>query len=200
MNFVASHSLGVSLAAIALFVIVLLWFAKAYNRLVRLRNRAEATWAEIDVQLKRRHDLVPNLVRVVQGYAAHERGTLDEVTRARNQAIAAQAGADQARAENVLTTSLGRLLADAESYPNLKAAPEFKDLQDELAQIETLIAQARGAYNLTVQAFNNSVDTVPGDVVAWFASMSELDYLGADDEDRDVPSAELNVPPAAVAS
>jgi LemA protein len=200
MDFVGSHSLGVSLAAIALFVLVLLWFAKAYNRLVRLRNRAQAMWAEVDVQLKRRHDLVPNLVRVVEGYAAHERGTLDEVTRARNQAIAARAGADQAHAENVLTTSLGRLLADAESYPNLQAAPEFKDLQDQLAQIETLIAEARGAYNTTVQAFNNAVDTVPGNVVAWFASMSELDYLGADEADREVPSAELNVPPAAVAS
>jgi len=174
----------------------LLWAAKTYNRLVRLRNRAEAMWAEIDVQLKRRHDLVPNLVHVVEGYATHERGTLDEVTRARNQAIAARQTGDQSKAENVLSASLGRLFADAESYPNLEAAPEFKDLQDQLEQTETVIAQARGAYNMTVQAFNNSIDTVPGNIVAWAASMGELEYLGAGDNERAVPSAELDIPPA----
>jgi LemA protein len=183
-------------AVFAAVIASLLWAAKTYNRLVRLRNRAEAMWAEIDVQLKRRHDLVPNLVHVVEGYATHERGTLDEVTRARNQAIAARRTGDQSKAENVLTASLGRLFADAESYPNLEAAPEFKDLQDQLEQTETVIAQARGAYNMTVQAFNNSIDTVPGNIVAWAASMGELEYLGADDDERTVPSAELEIPPA----
>jgi LemA protein len=178
-------------------VAAFVWTAKTYNRLVRLRNRAEATWAEIDVQLKRRHDLVPNLVHVVAGYATHERGTLDEVTRARNQAIMArQQGGDPAKAENFLTASLGRLFADAESYPNLEAEPSFKDLQDQLEDIETLIAQARGAYNMTVQAFNNSTMTFPGSLVAWGASMSELQYLGADDDEREVPSAALDIPPA----
>jgi LemA protein len=200
MDFVGQHSLGVTLAVIALFVVALLWFAKAYNRLVRLRNRAEAMWAEIDVQLKRRHDLVPNLVRVVEGYATHERGTLDEVTRARNQAVAARLAADQAKAENVLTASLGRLFADAESYPNLEAEPAFKELQDQLEQVEQAIAMARGAYNTTVQAFNNAIETVPGNLVAWFASMSDLDYLGAEDDDRVVPSADLGIPPAAAVS
>jgi LemA protein len=184
---------------VAIFAVVigsLLWAAKAYNRLVRLRNRAEAMWAEIDVQLKRRHDLVPNLVNVVAGYATHERGTLDEVTRARNQAMAARQPADQAKAENVLTTSLGRLFADVESYPNLEAEPAFKDLQDQLEQIETTIAQARGAYNLTIQAFNNSIQTVPGNIVAWAASMGELEYLGAEDDEREVPDVQLDIPPA----
>ena len=200
MDFVGQHSLGVMLAVIALFVLALLWFAKAYNRLVRLRNRSEAMWAEIDVQLKRRHDLVPNLVHVVEGYAAHERGTLDEVTRARNAAVAARAASDQAKAENVLTASLGRLFADAESYPNLEAEPAFKEFQDQLEEIEKAIAMARGAYNTTVQAFNNAIETVPGNLVAWFASMSELEYLGAEDEDRAVPDAELDIPPAAAMS
>jgi LemA protein len=173
------------------------WTAKTYNRLVRLRNRAKAMWAEIDVQLKRRHDLVPNLVHVVAGYATHERGTLDEVTRARNQAIMArQQGGDPGKAENFLPASLGRLFADAESYPNLEAEPSFKDLQDQLEEIETLIAQARGAYNMTVQAFNNSIMTFPGSLVAWGASMSELQYLGAEDGEREVPSAALDIPPA----
>jgi len=187
-------------AVFAVVIASLLWAGKTYNRLIRLRNRAEAMWAEIDVQLKRRHDLVPNLVHVVEGYATHERGTLDEVTRARSQAIAARQTGDQSKAENVLTASLGRLFADAESYPNLEAAPEFKDLQDQLEQTETVIAQARGSYNMTVQAFNNSIDTLPGNIVAWAASMGDLEYLGAEDGERAVPSAELEIPPAAASA
>jgi LemA protein len=187
-------------AVFALVIGSLLWAAKAYNKLVRLRNRAEAMTAEIDVQLKRRHDLVPNLVHVVGGYATHERGTLDEVTQARNQAIAARQAPDQAKAENVLTATLGRLFADVESYPNLEAEPAFKELQDQLEQIETTIAQARGAYNTTVQAFNNSIQTVPGNIVAWAASMGELEYLGAGDDERAVPSAELGIPSAAASA
>jgi LemA protein len=187
---------------VAFFAVViasLVWTAKSYNRLVRLRNRAQAMWAEIDVQLKRRHDLIPNLVHVVQGYTTHERGTLDEVTRARNQAIMAQQqGSGQGKAENMLTASLGRLFADAESYPNLEAEPAFKELQDQLEEVETVIAQARGAYNMTVQAFNNSIQTVPGNLVAWGAGMSELEYLGAEDDERDVPSADLEIPAAPV--
>ena len=168
-----------------------LWATKTYNRLVRLRNRAAAMWAEIDVELKRRHDLVPNLVSVVSGYAEHERGTLEEVTQARNLALAARQPADQAKAENMLSASLGRLLADAESYPQLKAEPAFQSLQEQLAQVETLIAQARQSYNLTVQAFNNAVDTVPTNLVAWFASMEELPFLGADADERDVPQVDM---------
>ena len=172
-------------------IFTMLWATKTYNRLVRLRNRAAAMWAEIDVELKRRHDLVPNLVSVVSGYAEHERGTLEEVTQARNLALAARQPADQAKAENMLSASLGRLLADAESYPQLKAEPAFQSLQEQLAQVETLIAQARQSYNLTVQAFNNAVDTVPTNLVAWFASMEELPFLGADADERDVPQVDM---------
>ncbi len=177
-------------------ILALLWAAKAYNRLVRLRNRAAAMWAEIDVELKRRHDLVPNLVSVVSGYAGHERGTLDEVTQARNLALAARRADDQAKAENMLTASLGRLFADAESYPNLEAEPAFQALQQQLAQIETLVAEARQAYNTTVQAFNNAVDTVPTNIVAWFASMDELEFLGTATDERAVPTVDLQIPPA----
>jgi LemA protein len=184
----------------AVVIAGLLWSAKTYNRLVRLRNRAEAMWAEIDVQLKRRHDLVPNLVQVVEAYATHERATLDEVTRARSQAVVARQASDQAKAENVLTASLGRLFANAESYPDLEAAPEFKELQDQLEEIETLIARARGAYNMTVQAFNNAVQTVPGNIVAWGASLSELAYLGAEDDERAVPEVQMDIPPATTVS
>ena len=117
-----------------------LWWGSTYNRLIRLKNRSEAMWAEIDVQLKRRHDLVPNLVAAVGAYATHERRTLDEVTQARNQALAARTPGDQAKAENLLTSTLGRLFADAESYPQLKADEGFEQLQAELVQIEQSIA------------------------------------------------------------
>src|SRR5712691_3851055 len=144
----------------ALFAIAL-WLASVYNKLVRLRNRADALWADIDVQLKRRHDLIPNLVALVSGYATHERGTLDEVTLARKQAIAATNPGEQTQAENVLTGALGRLFANVESYPDLKAAAEFRRLEEELSQLERVISMSRQAYNLTVQAYNNTVDTVP---------------------------------------
>jgi len=177
--------------------VVGVWWTKTYNRLVRLQNRAAAMWAEIDVELKRRHDLVPNLVSVVAGYATHERATLDEVTEARNRAIAAQRPSDQAKAENLLTASLGHLFANVENYPQLKAEPAFQELQEQLARLEQTIAQARQAYNLTVQAFNNGIETVPGNIVAWFGSMEELEYLGAEDGDRAVPEVQLRIPPAA---
>jgi LemA protein len=200
MDFVSDHTTAILIVLLAAVVLAFVWFAKTYNRLVRLRNRAAAMWAQIDVQLKRRHDLVPNLVHVVEGYATHERTTLDEVTSARNMAVASQQTPDQAKAENLLTASLGRLFADAENYPNLEAEPTFKELQEQLEQIETTIAQARGAYNMTVQAFNNGIMTVPGNLVAWFASFSELEYLGMEDDDRAVPSAAMNLPSAAVSS
>jgi LemA protein len=200
MDFIADHTGTILIVLLVVVVLALIWCAKVYNRLVRLRNRAEAMWAEIDVQLKRRHDLVPNLVHVVQGYATHERGTLDEVTEARAQAMSAPGVTEQARAENVLTASLGRLFANAESYPNLEAEPTFKELQEQLEEIEANVARARGAYNLTVQAFNNLIGTVPTNIVAWFGSFSALGYLGADDDERSVPSAELELPRAVVSS
>src|SRR2546429_8202497 len=114
-------------------VVFAFWLAVNYNKLVRLRNRADALWADIDVQLKRRHDLVPNLVRVVSGYATHERGTLDEVSLARNQAVAATSPADQAHAENLLTGALSRLFANVQRYHDLKAAGDFQRLHSHLS-------------------------------------------------------------------
>jgi len=131
---------------LALLALAALWVGSVYNKLVRLRNRADALWADIDVQLKRRHDLIPNLVALVSGYATHERGTLDEVTLARKQAIAATNPAEQTQAENVLTGALGKLFANVESYPDLKAATEFRRLEDELSQLERVISMSRQAY------------------------------------------------------
>jgi LemA protein len=180
-------------ALLAALALAALWFGKTYNQLVRLRNRADALWADIDVQLKRRHDLIPNLVSVVSGYATHERSTLDEVTEARNQAVAATDTAEQTQAENVLTGALGRLFANVERYPDLKAAAEFRRLADELAELERVISMSRQAYNLTVQAYNNAVDTVPSTYVAWLTSFGDRPYLTVSDSDRDLPDADLSI-------
>src|SRR2546423_969728 len=181
---------------LALLALMALWVTSVYNQVVRLRNGGDARWADIDRQLKRRHDLIPNLVAVVSGYATHERGTLDEVTLARNQAVAATDSAEQTQAENVLTSALGRLFANVERYPNLEAAAEFQRLQDELAQLERVISMSRRAYNLTVQAYNNAVDTVPSTYVAWLTSFGNRPYLTVEESDRDVPDVDMHVPAA----
>jgi len=183
-------------ALLAALALATLWLGSVYNRLVRLRNRADALWADIDVQLKRRHDLIPNLVAVVSGYATHERGTLDEVTMARTHAIAATGPGEQTQAENVLTGALGRLFANVEAYPELKAVAEFQQLHGELARLENVIAMSRQAYNLTVQAYNNVVDTVPTAFVAWFTSFEDRPYLTAAESDRALPEVDLSMPPA----
>jgi LemA protein len=172
------------------------WTVVTYNKLVRLRNRADAVWADIEVQLKRRHDLVPNLVEVVEGYATHERGTFEEVTEARSHAVAAESPDDQTRAENALSGALARLFATAEAYPDLEAEERFQELQQELVRLEDTIALARQAYNLSVQAYNNTVQTVPTNFVAWLTSFPARDFLAAPASERDVPQVELNLPSA----
>jgi LemA protein len=177
-----------------LLLLAVLWMATVYNKLVRIRNRADALWADIDIQLKRRHDLVPNLVQAASSYATHERSTLDEVTRARNQAVLATSPTDQAQAENMLTRALGRLFADAEQYPNLKAEGDFGRLETELEEIESTIAMSRQAYNMTVQAYNNLVDTFPSNIAASLVGFEDRPYLSVDEADRAVPSATVPTP------
>jgi len=184
------------LAALVAFA---LWLAVNYNKLVRLRNRADALWADIDVQLKRRHDLIPNLVEVVSGYATHERGTLDEVTLARNRAVAATSPDQQAEAENVLTGALSRLFANVERYPDLRAEGDFQRLETQLADLENVIAMSRQAYNLTVQAYNNAVQTFPTNIVASFSGFADRPYLTAEESDRSRPEINLDIPAANVA-
>jgi LemA protein len=181
---------------LAALVVFALWLAVNYNKLVRLRNRADALWADIDVQLKRRHDLIPNLVEVVSGYATHERGTLDEVTLARNQAAAATSPDEQAQAENVLTGALGKLFANVERYPDLRAEGDFQRLEAQLAQVEQVIAMSRQAYNLTVQTYNNAVDTLPTNIVASFSGFADRPYLTAEESDRSLPEINLDLPPS----
>jgi LemA protein len=170
-----------------------LWAVVTYNKLVRLRNRVDAVWADIEVQLKRRHDLVPNLVETVEAYAVHERGTLEEVTLARRQAVDAGTTEDRAKAENLLTDALVRLLATAEDYPELEAEERFQDLHQDLRRLEDLIAIARQAYNLSVQAYNNAVQTVPTNFVAWIASFPPREFLSAPASEREVPEADFDL-------
>src|SRR5436190_3834451 len=162
-----------------LLIVVLAWVMVTYNRLVRLRNQVAASWAQIDVQLKRRHDLIPNLVETVKGYAAHEKGTLDAVVQARNSAMAStgQGPAQQAAAEGMLTQTLGRLFALAEAYPNLKANENFLGLQRELANTEDKIAYARQFYNSAVQSMNNAVHTFPANMIAGMGGFREQQYF-----------------------
>src|SRR5438094_3843481 len=137
-----------------------------YNRLVRLRNRAENAWAQVDVQLQRRHDLIPNLIETVKGYASHERGVFEEVTATRASAQDAKGVEQQAQAENALTAALGRLFAVAEAYPALRATENFQNLQAQLADVEQNIAVARQVYNDTVLSYDNALQSVPTNVIA----------------------------------
>jgi LemA protein len=153
---------------LGIIVVVVLWAIMVYNSLVAMRQRVSQSFADIDVQLKQRHDLIPNLVETVKGYAAHERGTLDEVVRARNAAMAAQGPAQVAAAENVLSGALRQLFALSESYPDLKANQNFQQLQAELTDIENKIAAARRFFNNSVQEYNTGIQQFPA---AMFASM-----------------------------
>jgi len=177
-----NFGLLVTLGAVALVLLLLIgWAISTYNRLVRQRNQVKASWAQIDVQLKRRYDLIPNLVETVKGYAAHERGTLDAVVAARGAAMAAAGGgasgvADRAEAEHLLTQALGRLFALAEAYPDLKASHNFAALQSELANTEDKIAYARQFYNSAVQTLTNSIQSFPSSLIAGMGGFRPPDY------------------------
>ncbi|HEX8645593.1 MAG TPA: LemA family protein [Thermoleophilaceae bacterium] len=151
---------------LAVAVLLAIGVVLIYNSLVAKRNRAENAWAQVDVQLRRRHDLIPNLVETVKGYAAHERGTFEAVTEARSAAQQAQGPAAQAQAETALSGALGRLMAVAENYPALRATENFQQLQTELGTTENKIATARQVYNDTVLTLNNACQQVPTNIVA----------------------------------
>ncbi|MEA2451444.1 MAG: LemA protein [Actinomycetota bacterium] len=171
--------------AIGVAVLVVLFLVVTYNRLVRLRNRIEAAWAQIDVQLKRRHDLIPNLVETVKGYAAHERETLEAVTKARQQAVAAKGVEEQAQAENMLTATLRQLFAVSEAYPELKANENFLALQEELTGTESRIAFSRQFYNEQVLAYDNALETFPSNLVAGAFNFEPKEYFEAEEGSRE---------------
>lgn len=177
--------------SIAVFVLVLLALAVTFNKLVRLRNRAGNAWAQIDVQLKRRADLIPNFVEAVKGYASHERETFEAVTNARTQAQQAKTVEDRAQAENVLTAALGRLIAVAEAYPELRASENFQQLQAQLSETEDKIAVSRQVYNDTVLTYDTALQTFPTALVAGTLGFSARAYFEADAAAREAPQVKF---------
>ncbi len=190
--------------AIVFGVIILglvLWFFGAYNGLIRLRNQVQEAWAQIDVELKRRHDLIGNLVETVKGYAQHERGTLEAVTQARAAAMApGQSPADAGRSEAALTQALVRLNAVAEAYPDLKANANFTALQQELSSTEDRIASARRYYNANVKELNTKVESIPTNFIAGPAGVTKAEYFELESAvEREAPKVSFDPNPGAPA-
>ena len=170
-----------------------LWLVAKYNGLVRARVRVDEAWAQIDTQLQRRHDLIPNLVETVQGYAAHERQTFEDVTAARARAVSVQAPGDLAEAEDGLTQALGRLLAISENYPQLRADANFRQLQEELAHTENMVAGARGHYNASVRTYDTAREVFPTSIMAGMFNFEDRDYFEvATVEVRDAPNVSFD--------
>src|SRR5687767_352374 len=165
------------LIVIAVVAVAVLFVVLAYNGLVAKRNRSENAWAQVDVQLRRRYDLIPNLVESVKGYAAHEQSTFEAVTQARAAAQKAEGPAQQAQAEAALSGALGRLMAVAEAYPELRATENFQQLQAELGATENKIATSRQVYNDTVLTYNNAVQQVPTNIVAGLFNFDTREYF-----------------------
>ncbi len=165
-------------------VVLLAIVVGMYNGLVTLRNKIEAAWAQIDVQLKRRYDLIPNLVETVKGYATHERETLEKVIQARNMAQSATGAAEQAQAENMLTGALKSLFAVSEAYPDLKANQGFLDLQEELTSTEDRISYARQFFNDIVYKYNTKIQVFPTVIIANMFNFDEREYFEAEGEER----------------
>ena len=181
---------------LAIVVIAIIYVIATFNGLIRLQQRADEGFSDIDVQLKRRHDLIPNLVETVKGYAAHERGTFEAVTNARTAAQQAQGVAQQAEAENMLTAAIGRLFAVAEAYPQLRATENFQQLQAQLSDVEQNIAVSRQVYNDTVLSYDNALETVPTNVIAGIFHFNPREYFQTEDATRAAPQVSFTDAPA----
>lgn len=172
---------------ILIVVLIAVWFGFTYNSLVRLRNRTSNAWSQVDVQLKRRYDLIPNLVETVKGYASHERDTLENVIEARSRAQEASGPQEQAAAENFLTGALRQLFALSEAYPELRASEQFGELQQELSETEDKVAISRQIYNDTVLTLNNKIETIPSNIVAGLTGFKIKEYFEAGPEADEAP-------------
>ena len=172
---------------IGVVVLALLWLLATYNSLVNLRNRVKEAWSEIDVQLKRRSSLIPNLVESIKGYAKHEREVFEQVTKARSALLGAKDPGEKAAANDQLTGALKSLFAVAEAYPKLEASENFKQLQEEISDIETKVAASRQFYNTNVLDLNNSLETFPTVLIGnWFGFKKEEFFKASEDEKKDV--------------
>ena len=180
------------LIVLGVAVVLVLWFVSVYNGLVRLRNQVDNAWAQIDVQLKRRHDLIPNLINTVKGYMSHERDTLEAIVKARTAAMAATGPAEAGPAEAQLTGALRGLMVNVERYPDLKASANFLALQEELASTENKISFARQAYNDSVTVYNTRIQTIPANFIAGPAGFRPRDLFELKDEaERAVPEVKF---------
>lgn len=169
---------------IVVLVLIILWAISVYNSLVALRNRVKDQWAQIDVQLKRRFDLIPNLVETVKGYTKHESETLEAVIKARNTYVSATVPEEQMKADGELTKAISKLFALTESYPELKANTNFQALQQELTETESKIAAARQFYNDTVMVYNNKVSMVPSNIIASLFKFNKETFFEANETER----------------
>ena len=167
--------------------VIILWIIAIFNGLIRLKNRTDEAWSDIDVQLKRRHDLIPNLIETVKGYAAHEKQAFESVTNARTKAISAQGIEEKAKAENALSNTLKTLFAVAEAYPDLKANANFLELQRELSDTENKIQAARRFYNGNVRDINIKIETFPSRIIAGMLGFKKREFFAADEEEKEVP-------------
>ena len=174
-----------AIIVIVVLVVIAVVLIGMYNSLVQLRVRCDSAWSDIDVQLKRRHDLIPNLVETVKGYAAHEKGTFENIAKFRSQAMQATTPADRAAAENQLTGALKSLFAVAENYPQLKASEEFTQLQGALGQTEDAIQNARRYYNAVVRDLNTKIQSFPSNILANMAGFKQRQFFEAETGDRE---------------
>jgi len=171
----------------AIVLILVLWVVATYNRFVTLVNRAKEAWSDIDVQLKRRYDLIPNLVNIVKGYATHEKTAFENVTKARAMSMGAQTLNEKGEAENMLTGALKSLFAVAEAYPDLKANQNFLSLQTELSDTENKIQASRRFYNTNVRELNTKVETFPANIIAGMFKFSKIDFFEIENDQEKTP-------------
>lgn len=185
--------MGIAVFLLIVIVLFIFFFISIYNRLVRFRKRCDNGWAQIDVQLKRRYDLIPNLVETAKGYLKHEREVLENVTKARQQAINASGVEGQAKAENFLSQTLRSLFAVVENYPDLKANENMKAVQEELVSTENKISYARQHYNDVVMSYNTSTETIPSNVVASMFGFTQREFFELEEEEqREVPKVDFS--------
>jgi len=175
----------IGLIIIIVLVVVILWAIAIYNGLIRLKNRVDEAWSDIDVQLKRRYDLIPNLVNTVKGYAEHERELFEKVTQARTAAMGAGSTEDKAKAENMLSGTLKSLFAVAENYPDLKANQNFLELQRELSDTENKIQASRRFYNGNVRDFNTKIEIFPNNIFAGILKFTKRDFFQAEEGEKE---------------
>ena len=177
---------------VAIIVLVVIWFIATYNGLIRLKNQTDEAWSDIDVQLKRRYDLIPNLINTVKGYATHESGVFEKVAQARAMAMGATNPHDKGAAENMLTSTLKSLFAVSEAYPELKANGNFLKLQDELADTENKIQASRRFYNGNVRDFNTKLQVFPTNLVAGMLGFTKREFFEiGNDAEREVPNVQF---------